>query len=422
MTVATLEATAEKRRIELMPGGQSEFFKDDARYTGLFGGVGGSKTFSGLHKAFLFADEYPGARILCTEPRFRLVKQILIPTIRQEFGSVEGSAWTLNKQDFEITFYNGSVIILSSALLMAPQMLSGLFLAAFWMDEVAVGDQEPTFKILQARLRQPGNFPYQGWVTGTPKGMNWVYHTWGPNHKKAYSPHHVRTQDNPHLPHGYYEDLLESYGDTPFARQELFGEFVAYQGLIYVMFSTARHVCEPPARGEFERVVAGVDFSGGVSPSVIEVFGRLPSRRCCGIDEFYRRACPIDALVEAAGKLQAEHGISTFYCDPSGKEEMETMAAAGLPVSPAPVRDVNLGIKLVSALYSNDALTLSSRQVQLIAENYMYQWKEHRVHEGQFLDEPVKENDHCEDAKRYALTALVEPPGTRPLIIPTSIN
>lgn len=413
----------EERKIVLMANGQEDFFFSEARYPGLFGGAGGGKTFPGVHKVFEFAGTYPGARLLCTEPRFRLVKQVLIPTIRQEFGEGEGSEWTLNRQDYEINFANGSLIILSSALLMSPQMLSGLFLAGFWMDEIAIGDQEPTFKILQARLRQPGDFPYFGAVTGTPKGMNWCYHTWGPGHKVAYEAHHVRTEDNPHLPGGYYEDLLDSYGDTPFARQELGGEFVAFQGLIYPMFSTGAggHVQEPPERGEFLRVAAGVDFSGGTSPSVIEVFGKRESKRLSGIDEFYKMACPIEDLVEAAGELQAKHQISTFYCDPSGVEQMEAMAAAGLRVAPAPIRDVNLGIKLVSGLLSNHAMTLSSHQVHLITEKYQYQWREQRS-TGEFLDEPLKANDHCCDAERYVATALIEPPASRPMVAKTSIR
>lgn len=413
MTTDTRPARVEQeeRKIALLPGAQGDFFFSKARYPGLFGGAGGGKTFPGIHKAFRFAGLYPGARILCTEPRFRLVKQVLIPTIREEFGVGEGSEWTLNKQDYEINFQNGSVIILSSALLMSPQMLSGLFLAAFWMDEVAIGDQEETFKILQARLRQPGNFPYQGWVTGTPKGMNWVYHAWGPERRSAFAAYHVRTGDNPHLPEGYCDDLIESYGDTPFARQELGGEFVSFQGLIYPQFSAGAggHVQEPPDRGEFERVVAGVDFSGGTSPSVVEVYGRLPSRRCKGLDEFYLPACPIEKLVEAAGELRAKHGITRFYCDPSGKEDIEAMRAAGLPVAPAPVKDVNVGIKTVSSLMNRSpggyGVTFSSHQVHQITEFYQYQWREQRGTQ-EFMDDPLKANDHCCDASRYALTAL----------------
>jgi len=100
---------------------------------------------------------------------------------------------------------------------------------------------------------------------------------------------------------------------------------------------------------------------------------------------------------------------------------MAAMAQAGLPVSPAPVRDVNLGIKVVSGLLSNHAMTVSSHQVHLITEKYQYQWKEQRS-TGEFLDEPLKANDHCCDAERYVATALIEPPAARPMVAKTTIN
>ena len=419
MTTATLE---EKRTITMMPGGQSGFFMSGAKYPGMFGGVGASKTFTGLYKAIAVAEGYPGAYVLITEPTARMIEDVLIPTLRQELGSVEGTAWTLQGSPGarDIVWYNKSVFRLRSALLMSPDMLAGQSLAAFWMDEAALGDQERSFRNLQERLRQPGDFPHQGWVTSTPRGKNWCYDLWGPEHKPTFEAFHVKTKENPYLPGGYYEDLLDSFGDTPFARQELEGEFVTFQGLIYAMFNTSVHVQEPPKRDEFVRVVAGVDFSGGTSPSVIEVYGRKASRHVAGMAEFYERGCPIERLVEAAGSLMQEHKISRFYCDPSGREEIEAMVKAGIPACPAPVKDVNLGIKLVSSLLSRGpggepGLTFSPGQVQQISEMYQYQWKEQRT-TGQFLDEPVKANDHACDSSRYALTALVEPPASRPRI------
>lgn len=425
MTTATLERPTDERRIVMMAGGQEGFFFSKAKYPGMFGGVGASKTFTGFHKTITIVEGHPGARFLVTEPTARMVKDVLLPTIRQEIGSLEGSAWNLHGSpgDYDIHWHNGSVILLRSALLMSPDMLSGLFLAGFWMDEVALGDQERTFTNLQERLRQQGDYPLQGFVTGTPRGMNWCYRLWGPQRRKTFEAFHAKTEDNVYLPEGYYEDLLGSFGDTAFARQELGGEFVAFMGLIYPQFGTGQggHVQEPPNIGEFIRKVAGVDFSGGTSPSAIQVYGKLPSRKVCGIDEFYLPGCPIDTLIDAAGEMQAKYGISMFFCDPSGREQIEKMRAAGLRVAPAPVKDVNLGIKLVSSLLSNHSITFSSKQVHQIAEMYQYQWKEQRS-TGEFLDEPLKANDHCCDASRYALTALIEPPTSRPMIAQTRMR
>lgn len=418
-----------RRRIELMPGGQTEFFLDESRHPALMGGSGGGKTFPLITWAFLFALKYRGARILLSEPTFPLVRDVMLVSIRQHFGDTEGSAWTFKERDYNITFYNGSVILLRSALLIHPELLSGLELAAFGMDEVALGNQQASFKFLQARLRQPG-FPHQGRVVGTPKGMNWVFRTWAPSpmRKKGYCLHHVKTRENPHLPPEYYDALLDSYGDTPFAQQELEGLFVAYQGLIYSMFSTGAsgQVQEPPSCDRFLKVAGGVDFSGGVSPSVIEIYGKRASGRINGIDEFYRIACPVSKLVEAAGEFMVKYGVKVFYCDPSGKEEIAEMRKAGLPVRPAPIKDVNLGIKKLSGLLSRDTvgdygLTVSASQVYQIAEMYQYHWKERRGTED-FDDEPVPENNHCCDATRYVVTALLKPPPTKPYLMETRLR
>src|SRR4030042_767672 len=179
-----------------LPGGQRAFFNDTCRHPALLGGVGGGQTFGNVSKAFAYVLAHPGARVVLTEPTFPMVRDVLVPTIREIFGEVEGPLWTLNKGDYNIDVYNGSAILLRSALLMHPQFLAGLNLAVFGMDEAALGDQEATYLALQARLRQQ-NFPHQGWATGTPKGRNWAWRRWGPERKTQYTAPNHSTGANP---------------------------------------------------------------------------------------------------------------------------------------------------------------------------------------------------------------------------------
>ena len=170
LTTAVCERT-EDRRVTMMAGGQEGFFFSRVKYPGMFGGVGACKTFTGLHKTIDIVETYPGAAFLATEPTARMVEDVLIPTIRQEIGSVENTAWRLEGSPGarDIRWHNGSVIRLRSALLMTPDYLSGQFLAAFWMDEVALGDQERTFRNLQERLRQPGDYPCLLYTSPSPR-------------------------------------------------------------------------------------------------------------------------------------------------------------------------------------------------------------------------------------------------------------
>jgi phage terminase large subunit-like protein len=395
--------------IEIAPlrGGQLAFFRDTCRHPALLGGVGGGKTFANVGKAFAYVLKHPGARIVLTEPTFPMVRDVLVPTIREMFGEAEGPLWLLNKGDYNIDVYNGSAILLRSALLMHPQFLAGLNLAAFGMDEGALGDQEPTFLALQARLRQQG-YPHQGWLTGTPKGRNWVWRRWGPERKEQYTVHEAATAKNPYLPPDYLQSLRDSYGQTPFAQQELEGKFVAFGGLIYSQFDLKVHIQEPPK--ELSQVVAGVDF-GLISPSAITVYGKAGSGRTWGIAEFYRRRCPLEDLLSAAVALSQEHKVGIFYCDPSGKEEIEMMRRLGLQAVPAPLKEVVPGIQLVSSLLNRQpdgkpGIYFSPQMVNTQAEFQQYQWREQRPGSSDYKDEPVKENDHAMDATRYALVGM----------------
>ena len=72
----------------------------------------------------------------------------------------------------------------------------------------------------------------------------------------------VRTRDNPHLDIEYIRALEEDYvGD--FARQELDGEFISFEGLIYSMFDRAMHAVNAalfPEPKRLVKVVGGQDW------------------------------------------------------------------------------------------------------------------------------------------------------------------
>lgn len=409
--VAILDRQPREQIIETLPGDQTAFINDWRRHPSLFGGVGSGKTFSNVVKGFAFASEYPGSRGLISEPTFPMVRDVLVPTIRDIFGAAEGISWNLNRADYTITFHNGSQILLRSALMQHPELLAGLNLAWFGMDEVALGDQAGTYKILQARIRQKG-YPHQGWVTGTPRGLNWVWERWRPKPDRppSYAIYYVSTEKNPYLDDEFLESLIESYGDTPFAQQELYGRFVSFQGLIYPLFQSSTHIGSVPASWITD-AVGGIDI-GIQSPSCIEVYGLTSAKRIYGLDEFYQRRCPLERLIEAAADFMKRWKIRIFYMDPRAKEEREFMRRAGLPVVPAPIIDIKPGIQIVTRLLGRQAdgkygIYFSSLQVNLISEFYIYQWKKRHAGADSYVDEPVDENNHAQDATRYALTGLL---------------
>jgi phage terminase large subunit len=199
-------------------------------------------------------------------------------------------------------------------------------------------------------------------------------------------------------------EMWESEYTGDFARQELGGEFVAFEGLIYAEFEPGRHVSrERP--DTFARVIAGVDW-GFANPGVIVVLGVDGDGRAWVLAEVYERRRRVEEWVEMAAQMRDLWGISGFYCDPSEPEYIKAFRERGLKAEGAD-NAVLPGIQAVKNALAQRGdgtvgLTISPDCVHLLSEFEQYQWAENR---HGIKDEPVKANDHAMDAMRYAIMA-----------------
>jgi phage terminase large subunit len=213
----------------------------------------------------------------------------------------------------------------------------------------------------------------------------------------------TRTQDNPYLSPDFVQSLEASYTGK-FARQELEGEFVGFEGLVYEEFDRGVHVHD--GEHTFVRAIAGVD-EGYTNPAVILVLGIDGDGRAFVVEEFYQRRRLQGEVVAEAQRLQAQHHIETFYADPSAAGLIADMRRAGLPVKPAR-NEVYPGIQAVKARLAvqgdgRTRLAISPSCANTISEFESYCWKESR--QGT-KDEPEKVNDHAMDALRYAMASM----------------
>ena len=211
-------------RLSLFPK-QDQFVFSERPYDAFVGGVGSGKTKAGSFRAYHYCTKHPGALGMITAPTFPMLRDATLRTIQEMWPEKQ---YEFAKGDMTLKMVNGSEILLRSTD--DPDRLRGPNLAFFYMDEAAMSSGE-TFKILQGRLRQPG-FPHQGWITTTPKGYNWIYNEFAREQREDYSLITVSSRDNPFLPPGYIEMLMESY-DREFALQEIEGQFVLLGGRAY---------------------------------------------------------------------------------------------------------------------------------------------------------------------------------------------
>lgn len=369
------------KQIELSPV-QIAFLKCEERFTAFIGGIGSGKTYAGCVKD-LYSARLPKTLGLVVAPTYPMLRDATLRT----FLDIAGDAVEhFNKSEMIAKVRGGGEILFRSAD--DPNKLRGPNIHFAHIDEGAMCTPG-TWEIIIGRLRADGQAG-PCWITTTPNGRNWLY-----NRRSEMRLFHAKTKDNPYLAREFVESLERAYSGE-FARQELEGEFVSLEGLVYPQFKPETHVTErDPA--EFYEWALAMD-EGYTNPAVILLLGIDGDRRVHAFKEFYER-----------GKLQkdvvsfAADWWETYHCTTAAVDA----AAAGLI---ADLRDVGIyavprkgrvldGITAVQALLKiqddgRPRLTVDPSCANLINEFESHVWKEGK-------DEPVKENDHALDALRY---------------------
>jgi phage terminase large subunit len=210
----------------------------------------------------------------------------------------------------------------------------------------------------------------------------------------------VPTESNVYLPATYFDSLEKQYSGA-FKRQELYGEFVRFEGLVYDYSPTL--ITEEQAPKHPDTVAYGVDW-GYKNPScilAIEVKDGIYQI----MEEFYKTKVTDYELTEVARDMQDRHGVGVFYCDPSSPQSIEIFKREGINAVKA-INEINSGVRAVASLIAADKLVIHERCHNLINELQTYSYAD-----GD-RDTPIKLNDHACDALRYAIqgiNAVVEP-------------
>ncbi len=381
---------------------QDDFLQDTRRFVALLGGVGSGKSIAGAARSGLASLGRIGDLTIRTPntgmiiaPTYNVLRDATIPAFRNmasEFIKTLNTTPPINAH-----MINGSTIFFRSAD--NPENLRGPSLSWFWGDEAALYNRG-VWPIMIGRLREFGQFGY-AWLTTTPKGRNWLYQEFVQKQRPEYFIYKAATRRNPFLDREYYQFLKESYtGD--FARQELDGDFVAFEGLIYPFFDRDTHISTSKRPTQFVMVVAGVDW-GMVNPGVIVVYGVDSDGRMWGLHEEYVRRRRVEEWAKVAHQLEQQYHIEFFFCDPAEPDNIAEFNKLDIHAVPAE-NEVWLGIQSVHnrLVVQPDGLPriiLPPDFVNTATEFEQYQWMEHK--DG-LHDKPKKVNDHAMDATRYA--------------------
>ena len=395
---------------------QQAFVEDKNDETAYIGGVGSGKTVGGLMRLSRHIFEWnPGETIAVVSPTVPMMRNVIVPEM-QKWGLIDRDGVEYRRSENTIEYPNETRVILESANNDRKiERLRGLNLAAAWLDEPAE-HQHRTYKILGDRLRT-GEYRNL-FVTGTPKGYNWVYDEFAdidPTHTDSVGQgtlirneftttiYGIPTEANRTLPEDYIESRKRQHTGASY-EQEILGSFTQFEGLVYPWFSE-EHIIDSddvpePGVGEYGEVIYGVDW-GHNNPATILAVVKQPMEmddepdRWVVVDEWYQRRQTVNDHSRALEEMQNHWGPGPIYCDPSEPSSIETLNRDGLAAQKAK-NDVTPGIQHVSSLRNRLRVAESCQNLRNEFSQYRYKDKDDS-------DRPVKQNDHLLDSLRYAL-------------------
>ncbi len=201
-----------------------------ARFIALIVGIRGGKTYSGARQSLKMSwnNKMPGVFGIVA-PTYKMLKR----TTWREFKQAARS-WILheNKSDHIITLKNGQEVMGFTAE--DPDSIRNVTLNGFWVDEAREAkDFCALWDILMGRVLSTGG---GGIVTSSPNGYDDLHNVFIENKKKDYYYLRFSTYENTYIPKEAIDELAGRY-DEKFMRQEIYGDFVVFDGQVYYTFN-----------------------------------------------------------------------------------------------------------------------------------------------------------------------------------------
>jgi len=381
-------------------------YDQDSTYFLTEGAVRSSKTFGTI---LAWADDIkntapPGPVAMLGKTRETLIQNVIYPL--QDLVGQNNAV--LNRGIGALTLFNRPIFLFGADNIRAVTKLQGKGFVRAYCDEAET-------------------YPYEVWqMLGTRTDAEYfkvlaTFNPGPPNHylKKEYIDRledvngrhwHFELDDNPFLSEKVKDRLKRQYTGLWYKRYIL-GLWVMAEGAVYDMFDESNHIVHGKLP-EFSEVHIGVDY-GTSNPTAFIAIGRSKEGPLLGkwiaFKEFYysgkesRQKTDGELSMDMASFLKREGGRwfpSSIQVDPSAASFKVQLRRDGQSGVRDANNDVVDGIRDVSTALTAGQLFIHESCTHLIEEFPGYCWDPTAQEQG--LDRPIKANDHCLDALRYA--------------------
>lgn len=402
MVVITIPYTPHK--------GQLPFHKSTAKFRAIISGVAFGKTAAGANEFLKMAINHPKALHLIMAPNGKIMQHATLTEI-YKFGRKLIIAERKSKNLIYL-LGGAKIVYLTADNARHIDRLRGITLGSFWADEGCLFLRQ-IWNVMLARLRSPYG-PLKGIITTTPKGYDWLYWYFAmksdPVSKRKlknanqYEWFGGTTMDNPYTPEEFKQTLLDQYTGM-FKKQEIYGEFIGFEGQVYSKFNRETHVIKQ-APETFSDMIYGVDW-GFSNKMACTIIGFDSDGRAYIIDEFYQSGVQVETLIQWIIEKKKEYKeLNRGYADPSEPQNIVKFNRQALNLSAAD----NSIMPGINAVYDHIEVRKDGRPRLFVLETCLntldefglYRYPETR--EGVPKQEkPLKVDDHLMDAIRYAL-------------------
>lgn len=390
--------------------------------TALIGGIQTGKSFFLARELVkqAFSSTKPLSEIVVSiSPTFLMTRVMIreVDAVLQETPALWAMMQHSNQFPATRTFPNGRVMEFHSAN--DPNSTRGIRPCFIGVDEGAYIQHE-SWKVIDGRTTQTAA-PIL--ITTTPRGRgHWLYNEVFVPAAPPSSPYYdanryqpdrffVQTMtifDNPYISDDEREAKIRSYGGlhSMWARQELLGEFISFEGLVYKSFNEDVQVISPGRiqemreQQDYEYVVGGIDF-GFTDPTVITIWG-LRRGVWTEIAEHYERGMTLDKLVAQCHLFKQKYGVVRYWADSEDPQKIQYLSAQAVPVMPVVKPRILTRVQYVDQLFGQGRILINSENVQTIRELTVYIWPEGADGKPDETKKPTGP-DHALDSAGYVL-------------------
>lgn len=295
----------------------------------------------------------------------------------------------------------------------SQDLIQGITLAGLLCDEVAL---MPESFVNQAtgRCSVDGS---KFWFNCNPDGpYHWFKTGWIDRAKEKRLLYlHFTMNDNLSLSERIRERYASLYSGV-FYQRYILGLWVVAEGIIYDMFSEAKHVIEkmivPPKTDIF---YVSCDY-GTQNATVFLLWQQGTDGKWYCIDEYYysgrdEAAQKTDnAYADDLERFMNGRNIKAVVVDPSAASFIAVLRERGFNIRKAR-NDVLDGIRFMGTQLNTGNIVFLDRCKNTIKEFGSYIWDAKACERGE--DKPIKQHDHCMDAARYFAYTIIYKPSAK---------